>query len=473
MSQTNSENVFNKEDVEAFIKERANTLEDEKKKLFCKKLEEIRESRRKKAAEPQKKYKNSLWSDTSEVFGSKKVIYIGEDPNKSAGEDIVVHRYVHCEHSYIQVPNNVIEIEGEHDEIIKKLIKEGRKKFPNKIGYDLLVKQICKHYDLTDKYVRKVLNEPVESSSVVRKTSEVVDACSPTCYKILKGEKNGASCLSVSDETEIKLQLLSLDGDYCSIAKQLEKSCNDIFNISKQVASTSTFNPYQKPKKVKMHQANLFAYNHYNKRNEQYEGLAAMYKPCNHEGKCDDSCPCFKGKNYCEVFCSCNDKCKNKFIGCFCKGKCDAKFCRCYAAVRECIVGQCGCKSNITNEGTFAGFGAFAGEDISKGDFVVEYTGELITQQEADKRGKMYDKCKMSYLFDLSSDYAVDGMFIGNESRFINHSESAPNCLVKTMTVLGDKRIALFATRNIKQGEELFFDYRYNKEHKQIYFKNE
>jgi hypothetical protein len=384
----------------------------------------------------------------------------------------------------------VIEIEGEHDDTIKKLITEGRKKFPHKSVYKLLVDGICEHYELTTEYVRKVLNEPIESSSVARKNSEVTDACSSTCYKIFKGDKSGISCLSVSDETDIKLQLLSLDGDYCSIAKKLDKSCNDICYLSKQITSTSTFKTYQKPKKMKMQQVNNSTFLLYKKRNEQYEGLGALYKPCNHEGECDDSCPCFQGKNYCEIFCSCGENCKNKFQGCICRGKCDTKSCPCYAAVRECLVGQCGCKPNTSNEGNctnmqiqskvhkkidikrskVAGFGAFAAEDINKGDFVVEYTGELITQQEADERGKMYDESKTSYLFDLSKDYAVDGMFIGNESRFINHSSAAPNCSVKTMTVLGDKRIALYASRNIKQGEELFFDYRYSNEQKRIYF---
>lgn len=353
----------------------------------------------------------------------------------------------------------------------------------------MLVSVICEQYELTNEYVRKVLNEPVESTPVAITSAEVLNACSENCYKIFKGEKGGPS-LSVSDETDLKLQLLSIDGDYCSIAKELNQSCNDICYLSKQVATSSSFNPIPHAKKAKMHQVNKFAFHQYNKRNEQYEGLPAFYKPCNHEGECDGDCPCFKGKNYCEIFCSCSKNCKNKFRGCVCKGRCDAKSCPCFAAVRECLVGQCGCKPSTSGEGTcvnmkiqskmhkkidikrsnVAGFGAFAGEDIIKGDFVIEYTGELISQTEADERGKMYNETGTSYLFDLSKDYVVDGMFIGNESRFINHSESSPNCSVKTITVLGDKRIALFAVRNIKKGEELFFDYRYNKEQKRIYF---
>ena len=42
MSQTSSEKVYNKKDVEEFIKERSSTLEDEKNKLFFKKLDEVR-----------------------------------------------------------------------------------------------------------------------------------------------------------------------------------------------------------------------------------------------------------------------------------------------------------------------------------------------------------------------------------------------------------------------------------------------
>ncbi|KKT93409.1 MAG: SET domain-containing protein [Parcubacteria group bacterium GW2011_GWC1_45_14] len=47
-----------------------------------------------------------------------------------------------------------------------------------------------------------------------------------------------------------------------------------------------------------------------------------------------------------------------------------------------------------------AGLGLFATESISKGDFVIEYTGEKITHTEAnERRGK--------YLFTLNSRYVI------------------------------------------------------------------
>ena len=76
-----------------------------------------REARRKKAEEPRKIYKNSLWSDTSEVFGSQKVVYIGEDPKEPESDENVVHRYVLCERSYIQAPNNVSMIKNKNIQI--------------------------------------------------------------------------------------------------------------------------------------------------------------------------------------------------------------------------------------------------------------------------------------------------------------------------------------------------------------------
>lgn len=99
-----------------------------------------------------------------------------------------------------------------------------------------------------------------------------------------------------------------------------------------------------------------------------------------------------------------------------------------------------------------------------------EYTGELITQEEIEKRGKIYDEHGSSYLFDLSSDYGIDALFIGNESRYINHSDN-PNCVIRIMSVYGDRRICFYAERHIKTGDELFFDYKYSDVHKEIYLK--
>lgn len=66
-----------------------------------------RESYRARNAEKSRTYKTNLFSENSDVFGSKKVIFIGEDSSTSENEDDIVHNYVHCGRSYIQVPNNV------------------------------------------------------------------------------------------------------------------------------------------------------------------------------------------------------------------------------------------------------------------------------------------------------------------------------------------------------------------------------
>lgn len=39
-----------------------------------------------------------------------------------------------------------------------------------------------------------------------------------------------------------------------------------------------------------------------------------------------------------------------------------------------------------------AGWGLFAGEHIAKDEFVIEYIGEMVTQEEAERRGAIYDK---------------------------------------------------------------------------------
>ena len=56
----------------------------------------------------------------------------------------------------------------------------------------------------------------------------------------------------------------------------------------------------------------------------------------------------------------------------------------------------------------------------------------------------------------------IDAGQKGALSRFINHSCS-PNCETQKWIVKGFRRIGIFAIKNIKKGEELTFDYKYER----------
>ncbi|MGI8547044.1 MAG: SET domain-containing protein [Gemmatimonadaceae bacterium] len=105
------------------------------------------------------------------------------------------------------------------------------------------------------------------------------------------------------------------------------------------------------------------------------------------------------------------------------------------------------------------GRGAFAIQKVRKGQRVIEYEGERVSAEEADRR---YDESSMkrhhTFLFTLDRRTVIDGAMNGNESIYINHS-CDPNC----EAVITDGRIYIHAVRTIQPGEELGYDYQYER----------
>jgi len=64
---------------------------------------------------------------------------------------------------------------------------------------------------------------------------------------------------------------------------------------------------------------------------------------------------------------------------------------------------------------------ARAQEGARRNDLLGEYTGELVGQAEADRRGRAYDRDGCSYLFNLDRDWVLDARRRGNKLRFVNH----------------------------------------------------
>lgn len=95
------------------------------------------------------------------------------------------------------------------------------------------------------------------------------------------------------------------------------------------------------------------------------------------------------------------------------------------------------------------GLGLFAMEPIAKGTTIIEYVGDVISLDEANRRGGMY-------LFEVNPNRFIDGKSRENKARYINHNcGSAANCTVDIKA----NRIWIIARKNIKPGDELSYDY--------------
>merc|ERR1712159_301633 len=108
--------------------------------------------------------------------------------------------------------------------------------------------------------------------------------------------------------------------------------------------------------------------------------------------------------------------------------------------------------------------GLFATDGFAAQEMVIEYTGEIIRQKLADKREHMYlQKGIACYLFALDGELVIDSSMKGNSARFINHC-CDPNCTARVMNLEGSRRIIFSTLREIGEGEELTYDYKFNAE---------
>eukprot|EP00063_Salmo_salar_P017089 XP_013991924.1 PREDICTED: histone-lysine N-methyltransferase SUV39H1-like [Salmo salar] len=112
------------------------------------------------------------------------------------------------------------------------------------------------------------------------------------------------------------------------------------------------------------------------------------------------------------------------------------------------------------------GWGVRTSEHIKMHSFVMEYVGEIITTEEAERRGQVYDSVSgATYLFDLDyveDEYTVDAARYGNVSDFVSLQPDPAGVQCNVFIVNQDEklpRLTFFSNRGISAGEQLTFDY--------------
>ena len=100
-------------------------------------------------------------------------------------------------------------------------------------------------------------------------------------------------------------------------------------------------------------------------------------------------------------------------------------------------------------------WGVYAAEFIPAGRKVIEYTGERISRRETRRRS---EASEFTYLFTLDSYWTIDGAAGGSGAEYINHS-CDPNLVSRILK----GHILYVSARDIKSGEELTVDYRFDK----------
>ena len=173
-------------------------------------------------------------------------------------------------------------------------------------------------------------------------------------------------------------------------------------------------------------------------------------------------------KTYC---CNCNESCEKETCNCINKHnqiyECNSN-CLCKICSNRIIQKGISHSLIIKYINKSKGFGLFANDNISKGDFICEYIGEIISKEEAEKKIYMNHILKKpNYILQIRECYSnnfslntfIDSEKYGNCARFINHS-CQPNLTYEFVRIEHFiPHCAFYANKDIKKGEELTFCY--------------
>lgn len=96
---------------------------------------------------------------------------------------------------------------------------------------------------------------------------------------------------------------------------------------------------------------------------------------------------------------------------------------------------------------SYAGLGLFAIQNIKKSEVVIEYIGNILNDEEVEKKANQY-------LFEVKKNKTIDGSVRWNIARYINH-----HCKGNAESEIRKGQVFIIATKNIKEGEEIGYDY--------------
>lgn len=168
--------------------------------------------------------------------------------------------------------------------------------------------------------------------------------------------------------------------------------------------------------------------------------------PVNENGKCD---------------CKANDKCGDSCINRNMNVECNPEECPCGKECQNKRMQNQKYASVVRFKTKCKGFGLKAKEDIKKNTLILEYIGEVVHKSEFEERMRtLYKNDCHHYGLKIDKKLVIDSFRKGNDARYVNHSCQS-NSEMQLWIVNGLKCAGLFASCDIKNGDEITYDYKF------------